>query len=168
MDHCGRDRTAGCLEGHRVPARRLVIAVALMGLGVLALCDAASADLRMCNDTRSKVWVAIAHAKKDPPGVSTGQHRGVTVEGWWALSPSQCALVSKVDTSRNWVYYYAQADNNEHEWVGSGWLCVRDGARFERGDSFRGSGAKCPARWRLAGFKRIDTDKPNHRVNLKP
>src|SRR5262245_33009146 len=87
-------RTSEASEGWEFSMGGLAVALAVTGIVLLATRGIASADLRVCNNSGAKVDVAIAYVRKDAPGVSTGGHAGATVEGWWSLSPAECAKLS--------------------------------------------------------------------------
>lgn len=145
-------------SSRRSAAALLAFAAAL---GVLAA-SAARADVRFCNRTGSTVSVAFANGQMDPPGVSTGGHLGVHVEGWWKLTPAECARVSTVDASNHWLYYFAHAGSRR--WDGNSLLCVSD-RRFENGQQFSRAGDRCPNA-RLEGFRRFESRTRNFTMNL--
>jgi uncharacterized membrane protein len=124
----------------------------------------ASADLRFCNRSGSNVDVAIAYAQRDAPGTTTNQHRGVTLEGWWTLSPEECAKVSGIDVGNHEVFYYA--DSSSGKWQGQSMLCVPAGAHTSS-DHFRRQGEGCPQGKRLRGFRRIDASTRTYTMNLR-
>jgi uncharacterized membrane protein len=133
---------------------------------ILVVCgfhNEVEAKLQFCNRTGAKATVAIAYVEKDPPGVSTGGHKGVTVEGWWGIDPNQCKVVSNIDAGNHWVYYHARSSDGQ--WAGNSLLCV-SGRSFETKDLFKRQGDRCPAGYHLKGFKRIDATKRNYTLNL--
>jgi uncharacterized membrane protein len=139
-------------------------------IGRVLLCAAlcavpatAWADLRFCNRSGSNVDVAIAYVEKDAAGTTTNQHRGVTLEGWWTLSPSECSKVSGINVGNHWVYFYA--DSSTGRWEGPSLLCVPSRAHTA-GDHFRRQGEPCPQNRRLRGFKRIDGNTATYTMTL--
>jgi len=124
-----------------------------------------SANVRFCNRTSRKAFVAIAYVEKDAPGTSTGGDKAVTVEGWWSVEPNQCEVVSDIHAGNHWVYYYAHAADSV--WEGNALLCVSSG-RFEISARFKRQGDRCPAGYRLEGFQRMNTNAKNHTFNLNP
>lgn len=122
------------------------------------------ANVRICNKTDTSAVVAIAYVEADDEGTSTGQHRGVVVEGWWTIEPDQCKVVSNIHAGNHWVYYYADSGNKR--WEGKSWLCVTS-RRFETRTQFRRLNDPCPAGYRLQGFREMTTDAKNHTLNLK-
>jgi uncharacterized membrane protein len=134
------------------------------------LCGAAGPALawvKVCNKTPGAATVAFAQGEKDGAGVSTGGHRGVTVEGWWRLAPGECAVVSTVNARAHWLYVHAH--HRGRTWGGAARLCVRT-ASFEDPQQFLMGGRSCkPTRtsdWREAGFARTDATARNHTMNL--
>jgi uncharacterized membrane protein len=129
-----------------------------------ALPTNAWADLRFCNRTGANTTVAIAYVGKDAPGTTTNGHAGVTSEGWWILSPGECAKVSGIHVGNHWVYYHAQSPKGT--WDGTAKLCVPSRS-FTVGDHFRRAEEGCPAGSRLTGFRRIDSEAANYTMTLQ-
>jgi uncharacterized membrane protein len=127
--------------------------------------NAAEANLRFCNRTGAKAHVAIAYVEKDAPGTSTGGDKGVRVEGWWEVEPNQCEVVSNMNAGNHDVFYYASS--REGLWQGNSLLCVTSKV-FDTGERFKHQGDRCPAGYRLQGFKRIDISTKNYTHNLNP
>src|SRR5262245_30269021 len=101
-------RGRGCFERGETMASRDAamtwIVVVGLATAVVALSSPAIAALRMCNDTSvDEVNVAIAYARKDRPGTSTGGHTSVTVEGWWGIPAGECKNIHSVRFSDYWV-----------------------------------------------------------------
>jgi uncharacterized membrane protein len=143
------------------------LALALGTVLFAATCAApatAWADLRFCNRSASNVDLAIAYVEKDAPGTTTNQHRGVTLEGWWTLSPGECTKVSSIDAANHWVYYYA--DSSGGKWQGTSLLCVPSSAHTSS-DRFRQQGESCPQSRRLRGFRRLDANTRTYTMNLR-
>jgi uncharacterized membrane protein len=115
-------RTSERSEGWRFSAVSLAVALGVTGLVLLATRGIASADLRVCNNSGANVDVAIAYVRKDAPGVSTGGHAAVTVEGWWSLSPTECAKLSSVNTASHWTYFHAESARGGSLWGGNAML----------------------------------------------
>ena len=136
------------------------VALALVG----ATCQVAQASVKLCNHSNGPVDVAFAHGEKDPPGVSTGGHLGVTAEGWWTLAPNECATVGGMDARGQWLYYHSKSKGGNSG--GSSMLCVAS-KPFTLGQQFKRAGDNCPAGQHLIGFKRFEADKKNWTLNLK-
>jgi uncharacterized membrane protein len=134
---------------------------------VIASSNAAHATLSFCNETGTKVFIAIAVGQKDPPGVSTGGDLGVAVEGWKVFAHGECSKVSDADAAGSWVYFYAEGPNQDRTWQGSARLCVPKKA-FKNDQSFLHGKDSCKPGFRSVGFVRIDADKKNWTEHLKP
>ena len=76
-----------------------------IGLGVFMLLSAAGtpakADLKLCNNTASRVGVAIAYKDKE----------GWASEGWWTVKSKECLPLLKGALIAR--YYYVYAVDNE-------------------------------------------------------
>ena len=119
-------------------ARCTVLAVALLaGMAVPAL-----ADFRICNNTGSKVGVAIGY--KDTEGWVT--------EGWWNITARTCeTLLDGLLVSR-YYYIYAVDYDRGGEWSGRAYMCTRDKEFTIRGIK------NCLARgYDRTGFFEVDT-----------
>ena len=131
----------------------------------VALPSVSWADLKFCNQTGTHAMVAVAYVQKDAPGVSTGGHRGVTVEGWWRFEPGECASVTDiVNAGSYWIYYHAHSPNRR--WEGPSLLCVPPKPFKTVGDFMR-AGDKCSTGRNLEGFQRSNADAKNHTINLR-
>ena len=107
---------------------------------------------------------AVALGAMDRPGVSTGGHVGVTVEGWWKLSPGECATVSQANANENWLYFHAHGKDSRLE--GSARLCVRN-KPFTSRQQFLMRDEVCKGDWREAGFVRHQSSAKNYRFTVK-
>ena len=119
-----------------------IFAVAL-GLFVLAASTApAAADFRLCNNTGSRVGVAIGYKDAD----------GWTTEGWWNLPSRSCETVLKGNLVARYYYVYAIDYDHGGEWIGQAFMCTRD-----KEFTIRGIG-DCLARgFDRTGFFEVDT-----------
>src|SRR5579885_4409 len=110
----------------RLGARSWIRAFAAMGgkgaLALLALvlvvgsAQPAAADFRLCNNTSSRVGVAIGY--KDAEGWTT--------EGWWNLPARTCETVLKGNLVARYYYVYAIDYDRGGEWIGQAYMCTRD------------------------------------------
>jgi uncharacterized membrane protein len=125
----------------------------------------AAAELRFCNRTNGKVWVAIAYVEKDPPGTTTNGHAGVTAEGWFSFEPGQCSKVSDIHVGNHETYYYAHGDRGV--WEGSSMLCIPSKG-FTKSVRFIFQGEGCPAGNNLKGFRRMSANTRGFTMNLNP
>jgi uncharacterized membrane protein len=114
----------------------------LFGLALLAA-GPASADLRMCNNTGSRVSVALAY--------TDGQ--GWVSEGWWNLKSLDCATLLRGALAAQYYYVYAM-DERGGEWKGKAFMCTSD-REFKiegRQDCFKRG-------YDRTGFFEVDTGK---------
>ncbi len=102
---------------HRVQGtvrhRALAGAVIAVALGAAA---PAAADFRLCNNTGSRVGIAIGY--KDTEGWTT--------EGWWNLSARSCETLVKGSLVARFYYVYAVDYDRGGEWSGKAFMCTRD------------------------------------------
>jgi len=72
-------------------ARIAVVTVPIFWVLLATFSAPAMAWVEICNSRGDRTTAAVALGAMDAPGVSTGGHTGVTVEGWWPLTPGECA-----------------------------------------------------------------------------
>jgi uncharacterized membrane protein len=120
---------------HWIP---LVLAALFLG----ALATPAAADFRLCNNTASRVGVAIGYKDSD----------GWTTEGWWNLPSRTCETILKGNLVARYYYVYAIDYDHGGEWMGQSFMCTRDKEFTIRGI------ADCLARgFDRTGFFEVDT-----------
>src|SRR6202167_3671163 len=90
------------------------LAAALLFLG--AMTEPAAADFRLCNNTASRVGVAIGY--KDAEGWTT--------EGWWNFPSHTCETILKGNLVARFYYVYAIDYDRGGEWMGQAVMCTRD------------------------------------------
>jgi len=116
-----------------------------LAFGMLLLAASASpaaADFRLCNNTASRVGVAVGY--KDAEGWTT--------EGWWNLPSRTCETVLKGNLVARYYYVYAVDYDRGGEWMGQAFMCTRDKEFTIRGIS------DCLARgYDRTGFFEVDT-----------
>jgi uncharacterized membrane protein len=78
--------------------------------------SAARADFHICNNTGSRIGVAIGY--KDAEGWTT--------EGWWNLSARSCETLLKGTLVARYYYIYAVDYDRGGEWSGHAFMCTRD------------------------------------------
>ncbi len=102
----------------------------------------ASADFRVCNDTKSLVGVALGYFEKG---------KWVT-EGWWQVPGETCELLVEGDLDSRFYYLYAEDADRGGQWGGEMTMCTSD-------REFRIEGVEeCYQRgFRKTGFFEIDT-----------
>lgn len=123
--------------------RGLPVALGLItGLVWLSSTAPASADLRMCNTTASRVGVAIGYKDGD----------GWTTEGWWNVPARSCETILRGPLVARYYYLYAVDYDQGGEWSGRAFMCSRDKEFTIRGIE------QCLARgYDRLGFFEVDT-----------
>src|SRR5438046_2446112 len=76
----------------------------------------ATADFRICNNTSSRVGIAIGY--KDAEQWST--------EGWWNLSARNCETILRGPLVARYYYVYGVDYDRSGEWAGRAFMCTRD------------------------------------------
>jgi uncharacterized membrane protein len=118
--------------------RRVLTAAALTLAPAPAL-----ADFHLCNNTGSRIGIAIGY--KDADG-------GWTTEGWWNLSARSCETLLKGTLVARFYYIYAIDYDRGGEWSGQAYMCSRDKEFTIRGTE------DCLARgFDRTGFFEVDT-----------
>jgi uncharacterized membrane protein len=118
--------------------RRVLVAAALILAPAPAL-----ADFHLCNNTGSRIGIAIGY--KDADG-------GWTTEGWWNLSARSCETLLKGTLVARFYYIYAIDYDRGGEWSGQAYMCSRDKEFTIRGTE------DCLARgYDRTGFFEVDT-----------
>ena len=119
------------------------MASALVALSLtISSAGPAAADFRLCNNTPSRVGIAVGYKDGD----------GWTTEGWWNLSSRTCENILKGNLVAQ--YYYVYAIDYEHggQWMGQAFMCTRDKEFTIRGIT------DCLARgYDRNGFFEVDT-----------
>ena len=112
----------------------------------------AAADFRLCNNTSSRVGIAIGYKEND----------GWTTEGWWNLSARSCETLLRGALVARYYYVYAVDYDRGGEWSGQAFMCTRD-----REFTIRGT-EDCLARgYERTGFFEVDTtEQPSWTVQL--
>ncbi len=119
-------------------ARYAALATALLATSAVP----ALADFRLCNNTGSRVGVAIGY--KDTEGWVT--------EGWWNVAPRTCDTLLRGSLVARYYYIYALDYDRGGEWSGHAYMCSRDKEFTIRGTK------NCLARgYDRTGFFEVDT-----------
>ncbi|UTD26320.1 DUF1036 domain-containing protein [Bradyrhizobium sp. WD16] len=112
---------------------------------VVVLCGfarPAAADFRLCNNTSSRVGVALGY--KDAEGWTT--------EGWWNVPARNCETLLRGTLVARYYYIYAVDYDRGGEWSGQAFMCSRDKEFTIRGTE------DCLARgFDRTGFFEVDT-----------
>src|ERR1043166_3845064 len=95
--------------------RRTLFAVFALAL-TFAFTGHAMADFRLCNNTGSRVGIALGY--KDQEGWAT--------EGWWNLSARSCETLVKGQLVARFYYVHAVDYDRGGEWSGKAFMCTRD------------------------------------------
>jgi uncharacterized membrane protein len=115
------------------------------GLAILLLClwnSPAAADFRLCNNTSSRVGIALGY--KDAEGWTT--------EGWWNVSSRTCETLLRGTLVARYYYIYALDYDRGGEWSGQAFMCSRDKEFTIKGTE------NCLARgFDRTGFFEVDT-----------
>ncbi|AVT83050.1 DUF1036 domain-containing protein [Rhodopseudomonas palustris] len=124
-------------------ARPAAAATAALAFGVL-LCGSApaAADFRLCNNTSSRVGIALGYKDVD----------GWTTEGWWNVSSRSCETLLRGALVARYYYIYALDYDRGGEWSGQAFMCSRDKEFTIKGTE------NCLARgFDRTGFFEVDT-----------
>ncbi|SFU12699.1 Uncharacterized membrane protein [Pseudovibrio denitrificans] len=124
--------------------RKNSLALACVAFGVLSFqqIPSAKADFRACNKTESTVNIAIGY--RDGADWIT--------EGWWTIDKNACDTLVSGDLASRYYYLYAVQTDQNGEWDGKAYMCVRQKKFTIRGIE------DCVARgYERTGFFEIDT-----------
>jgi uncharacterized membrane protein len=123
-------------------ARSIAPTAGAAALLLMVLAQPAMADFRLCNNTGSRVGVAIGY--KDAEGWTT--------EGWWNISARSCDTLLRGALVARYYYIYAVDYDRGGEWSGRAYMCSR-----EKEFTIRGT-ENCLARgYDRTGFFEVDT-----------
>lgn len=86
-----------------------------LAAAVLAFSSApARADLRICNETKTLIGVAIGYREKN---------KWIT-EGWWRIPPSACAPVLEGGLTSRYYYLHGEDAESGRQWRGPIFMCT--------------------------------------------
>jgi len=129
----------------RSVCRHRIVAGLSLVTTVLVVClwsASARADFRLCNNTSSRVGIALGY--KDAEGWTT--------EGWWNISSRSCETLLKGTLVARFYYIYALDYDRGGEWSGQAFMCSRDKEFTIKGTD------NCLARgFDRTGFFEVDT-----------
>jgi uncharacterized membrane protein len=131
---------------------RALAAAAAFLFGVALFGEPARADFRLCNNTSSRVGVAIGYKEND----------SWTTEGWWNIAPRNCETILRGGLVARFYYVYAVDYDRGGEWSGQAYMCSR-----EKEFTIKGT-EDCLARgYDRTGFFEVDTgDQSSWTVQL--
>lgn len=114
-----------------------------LGLWLLSL-SPALADFRLCNNTGSRVGIALGYKDGD----------GWITEGWWNVGARSCETLLRGTLVARYYYIYAIDYDRGGEWSGKAFMCTRDKEFTIRGTE------DCLARgYERTGFFEVDTSE---------
>jgi uncharacterized membrane protein len=118
------------------------VLAAVLALGFTSI--SARADLKLCNNTESRVGVAIGYKDK----------KGWASEGWWTAEPKKCLTLLKGGLISRYYYVFAVDYQKGGSWGGKSMLCIKDKVFTIRGlDGCSEQGSK------KVGFFEVDTNE---------
>ena len=109
---------------HRPSRRRQgrgVLSGLLLSTSLAGWPASARADLKLCNQTPSRVGVSVGYldpAQKDGKGWIT--------EGWWNVASKTCETLLKGTLQGRFYYVHAIDYDRGGEWAGSSFMCTAD------------------------------------------
>jgi uncharacterized membrane protein len=136
----------------RVVLAGSALASALVTGALAGAPSAAWADFRICNNTGSRVGVALGYKNNE----------NWTTEGWWNLSARSCETLLRGSLVARYYYVYAVDYDRGGEWSGQAYMCTREKEFTVRGAD------DCLARgYDRTGFFEVDTgEQPSWTVQL--
>ena len=129
-----------------IASRRCTSIIAAIAAALLLAFSAqpASADFRLCNNTGSRVGVALGYKNAE----------GWTTEGWWNVPARTCETLLRGALVARYYYIYAVDYDRGGEWSGHAYMCSR-----EKEFTIRGT-ENCLARgYDRTGFFEVDTSE---------
>src|SRR4051812_45119217 len=122
---------------------RAIAAGPILAFAALCLWNSpAAADFRLCNNTASRVGIALGYKDAD----------GWTTEGWWNVSSRACETLLRGTLVARYYYIYALDYDRGGEWSGQAFMCSRDKEFTIKGTE------NCLARgFDRTGFFEVDT-----------
>jgi uncharacterized membrane protein len=128
----------------RHTSSRLAVCLGFLAASAFALAGPASADLKLCNTTSSRIGVAIGY--KD--------EQGWVSEGWWNVASQSCEVLLKGTLVARYYYIHALDYDRGGEWGGKAFMCTGDKAFTIRGVQ------DCQSRgFKRSGFFEVDTNE---------
>lgn len=133
----------------KILTRTLRPILVLLGITMPSL---AHADFRLCNQTQSRVGVAVGY--KD--------NEGWTTEGWWNVAANSCETLMRGPLVARFYYIYALDYDQGGEWAGKAFMCTK-----EKEFTIKGIGDCLTRGYDRTGFFEVDTtEQKNWTVQL--
>jgi uncharacterized membrane protein len=134
------DDSRNIAGGGTVVRKAALVTGALVMLWTMTL--PAQADFKMCNNTASRVGVALGYKDKD----------GWATEGWWTIDPQKCLTLLKGALIARYYYVFAVDYDKGGSWGGKAMMCSRDKVFTIRGiEDCTGRG------YQKTGYFEVDT-----------
>lgn len=83
--------------------------------------SAASADLKLCNQTPSRVGIAVGYL--DP---ASKDRKTYVAEGWWTVPAQTCRTLLKGELKGRFYYLHAVDYDRDGKWAGEQQLCTAE------------------------------------------
>jgi uncharacterized membrane protein len=146
------NRVGSTAAGRRSGLWRALGAGAAFFVTALATPAPAHADFRLCNNTASRVGIAVGYKEND----------NWTTEGWWNIAPRACETILRGGLIARFYYIYAVDYDRGGEWSGQAYMCSK-----EKEFTIKGTD-DCLARgFDRTGYFEVDTgDQPAWTVQL--
>jgi uncharacterized membrane protein len=152
MDRQHADKVLGRNSWSRQRKVRLLAGMATLAILVPFRAEPAAADFRLCNNTGSRVGIAIGYKEKE----------SWTTEGWWNLSARSCETLLRGALVARFYYVYAVDYDRGGEWSGQAFMCTRD-----KEFTIHGTGDCLAHGYDRTGFFEVDTvEQPSWTVQL--
>jgi uncharacterized membrane protein len=114
----GEREDSPCQTNHPQTVKRPGFLRASIAFVLLAASHApASADFRVCNETRSLINLAV--------GTNAGEV--FSTEGWWTVTPGSCATLVRGPLTGRYLYLYATDINGADVLSGAVSMCIDRG-----------------------------------------
>ena len=132
--------------------RALIIVIFSICIAPIVQSVPAHADLKLCNNTVSRVGVALGY--KDTKGWAS--------EGWWNIEANSCETLLEGPLIARYYYVYAVDYDLGGSWGGKAYMCTRDKVFTIRANK------ECVERgFQKTGYFEVDTgEEKNWTVSL--
>jgi uncharacterized membrane protein len=133
-------------------AQRGIAWAVVVGMLTVVASNPAAADFRLCNNTSSRVGVAVGYR----------DYNAWVTTGWWNLGPDECGTLLPGKLPTRYFYVHAIDYGGGGEWLGKVFMCTSNAEFTIRGTE------DCSARGHdRNGFFEVDTrDQSDWTVQL--